>query len=163
MDTTRTDLSLEPLERRHLPLIVQWRADDVVRQHVREVRLLSEGDIEAWYDGLRGDATRSYMILANGLEIVGIGGFTSINHAHQRAELTVLVDDLTLEVDAIEVLCAYGFDRLNLHRIDAETWTHQRTESFKAAGFTVEGGLRDAYRRDGDWRRAVLLGLIADD
>ena len=159
-------VTLEPLERRHLPLIVQWRANDAVRAHVREVRILSEQDVFEWWASLAGDPTRTFMMLADSSEqfrYCGVGGFVRWNQTHRHAELSVLVDDQTLEVDAIETLCAFGFDRLNLHRIEAECWTSARTAAFRMAGFTEDGTRRHGFYRDGAWGDAVLLSLLADD
>jgi len=57
----------------------------------------------------------------------------------------------------------YGFDRLNLHRIQAECYTSERVALFRRAGFVDEGRRRHGFRRDGAWGDSVLMSLLETD
>ncbi|WP_221329426.1 GNAT family N-acetyltransferase [Actinoplanes sp. L3-i22] len=67
--------------------------------------------------------------------------------------------------DAMRTACRYGFDRMRLHRIwltvlDGNDAAHH---VYRKIGFVDEGRLRQVNRRDGQWRDAHLMGLLAGE
>lgn len=70
-----------------------------------------------------------------------------------------------LMVEAVGLICAYAFDRLRLHRIEAAC-IPDNTRSVRVlekAGFTREGLLRSYLRINGIWQDHYLYALIAED
>lgn len=67
--------------------------------------------------------------------------------------------------DALEVLCAFAFDQLNLHKISLGTWAfNEHAQALYAkVGFVVEGRERDYLFRDGTYHDAVAMGLLRSE
>ena len=63
--------------------------------------------------------------------------------------------------EALELLLAFAFEELNLHRIMANFMpTNERSRAvLERLGFTVEGHASDYLRIDGEWRDHVLTSL----
>lgn len=64
--------------------------------------------------------------------------------------------------DVVRVLCRYGFDLLGLHRLQVDTLADNlpMIRAAVAAGFTVEGTLRQSAWVDGHFLDEVLLGRL---
>lgn len=67
--------------------------------------------------------------------------------------------------EALELVIHYAFDKLKLHRINAQCF-EENVGSLKVlqkAGFKKEGVRREASYRYGKWQNIVLFGLTAND
>ena len=69
---------------------------------------------------------------------------------HRKAELRVVVGDRSargkgLGAEAIDRLCRYAFEKLDLHRVYAYVLgiNPSARKAFERAGFSLEGTLRD--------------------
>lgn len=68
-------------------------------------------------------------------------------------------------IDAVRVLCRYGFAILGLHRLQIETLTdnHAMIAIADQAGFVREGVTRRSEWVNGAFADCVILGLLADE
>lgn len=68
-------------------------------------------------------------------------------------------------VDAVRLVCGYGFSTLGLHRIEAACipGNERSIRVLEKAGFRREGLLRSYLRINGDWRDHFLYALIAGE
>ena len=67
--------------------------------------------------------------------------------------------------EAVAAMLAYGFNKMNLHRIEAMTADYN-TASIKIlekSGFVYEGRLREHYNVNGKMEDSVLYGLLKKD
>ena len=64
--------------------------------------------------------------------------------------------------DAMRVLCRFGFEHMNLHRISLEVFSDnpRAKHVYEKLGFRVEGLRREADFRYGKYRDIVMMGLI---
>jgi RimJ/RimL family protein N-acetyltransferase len=67
--------------------------------------------------------------------------------------------------DAMRVLCRFGFEHMNLHRIELHVFTDnpRAQRVYEKVGFRPEGCLREADYRYGDYRDIVVMGLLRDE
>ena len=145
---------LRPIERDDLPWIRDLRNSPEVYSHVRERRLLTLADQEAWYDRLTADGGRTmryYMVGDGGSWAHGVVGLTHIDWCNRSAEVAVMMTPLTEEAGAVQTIADYAFVTLALHRLYTDTLTDRRAQVLRDAGFTQEGEAREAYWRDGHW------------
>jgi RimJ/RimL family protein N-acetyltransferase len=67
--------------------------------------------------------------------------------------------------DVMVTLCRFGFQEMNLHRI--ELWVHARNSRarhvYEKVGFREEGVRRQAFFKHGQYRDVVLMGLLEDE
>ncbi|MEH1097916.1 GNAT family N-acetyltransferase [Micromonospora sp. CPCC 205561] len=67
--------------------------------------------------------------------------------------------------DAMRTACRYGFNKMRLHRIwlTVVVGNEAAHHVYQKIGFVDEGRLRQAFRRDGVWMDAYLMGLLAGE
>lgn len=67
--------------------------------------------------------------------------------------------------DATRLMLQYGFDILNLHRIQLHVWTgnERAVRLYKECGFTQEGILREAMKHDGEYCDFYVMGILEDE
>ena len=102
-------------------------------------------------------------------ELIGALTFFSISGPHARAEvgysLLKKMQGKGLGTEALETALKYGFETLNLYRIEADV-DLRNTGSIKLLeklNFKREGFLRQRWRVNGEVCDSVLLGLLKED
>nr|WP_221382327.1 GNAT family protein [Actinoplanes polyasparticus] len=101
--------------------------------------------------------------------LVGEGGLWGIDLHNRSAEVGIALlpgaRGSGFAVDAVRVLCAYGFAMRGLHRLQIETLADNAAMRATAAraGFTEEGIRRASAWVDGTFADGVVLSLLADD
>jgi RimJ/RimL family protein N-acetyltransferase len=67
--------------------------------------------------------------------------------------------------EALDGLLGYGFDRLGFVKIEADVFTHNTRgrRLVERLGMTLEGTIRSAHRKNGEWVDVALYGLLADE
>ena len=85
----------------------------------------------------------------------------------RSANLGIVISDKTAwgngyGTDAMRTLCRFGFDEMNLHRIDL--WVHSGNDRaqnlYVKVGFSYEGTAREAWYQRGRYHDIVLMGLL---
>ncbi len=64
--------------------------------------------------------------------------------------------------DIMRTVCRYGFEVLNLHRIELTVfdWNTRAIRCYEKVGFQHEGVLRDGMFKAGRWNQLVYMGLL---
>ena len=67
--------------------------------------------------------------------------------------------------EALGLLITHLFDRLNLRRIQLDTWSgnERAIRAFSRLGFTEEGRLRQAVRAPDGYYDLVIMGLLRSE
>lgn len=164
-------VGLRAIERADLGQLLEWRNRPDLRRFFREHRELSESDQERWFVNVVGADPGTAMFAIERLAdnaLVGAAGLCQINWRARSADLSlyiglggVYVDDL-LAPEAAQLLIAYGFGELALHRIWVEVYAfddakHRLVEQL---GFTQEGTHRESHYADGEWHDVLSFGLL---
>ena len=120
-----------------------------------------------------GDPDPSYatfsIVTRDGDELAGECGLWGIDLHNRSAALGLALlpgaRGRGLAVDAVRVLCDYGFQTRGLHRIQIETLVDNAAMRATAvrAGFTQEGVRRRAVWVEGEFLDDVTYGRLADD
>lgn len=130
-------------------------------------------DHEAWIDSML--KQRFDLVLFVIMEIVtgkaiGICQLFNTNWQHRSAELQICITDkrhidMGLDGESVKMLCKFGFDDLNLHRIFVRVFDSKidTIDTYRKCGFVQEGLLREAATFDGEWVDVAIMGLINDD
>jgi ribosomal-protein-alanine N-acetyltransferase len=103
-------------------------------------------------------------------QVIGLFGFNRWDRYHNRAEIGY---DLTrahwgngFASEALGAMLRFGFDRMQLHRVDAETiadnWESVRL--LEKLGFQCEGRRREySWEDDGTYHDSAIYGLLRQD
>jgi ribosomal-protein-alanine N-acetyltransferase len=99
-------------------------------------------------------------------QFMGAGGFNNREAAHQKAEIGfwLLPEFWGKEFmkEAMAVICSYGFEKLNLHRIvgfvEAENANCKR--AMAKIDFVLEGTMKDCEVKDGKFISVDIYALV---
>ena len=145
-------VNLVALDRAHMARTRAWANDPEIARLMDRARPVSEPEHEAWFQSIltRDDCVYFAVEQAEGGAHVGNVWLWAIDGRHHKAELRVVIGDSAARghgtgTEAIELLCRYGFERLNLHRVYAYVLAINPAarRAFERAGFALEGTLRD--------------------
>ena len=88
---------------------------------------------------------------------------------HARAELGIALGRSAwgqgLGTDALATLIGFAFERLDLHRLEADIDPHNQASLrlFERQGFRREGLLRERWLQGGSYQDALFLGLLRSE
>lgn len=162
-------ISLHPFDRPHLERTRAWVNDPEVSRLLGRGLPVSDQDHEQWFRALQGtkDAVHFAIETNDGGRHVGNVWLCDIDWRHRKGELRVVIGEADglgrgFGPEAIALLCAYGFERLNLHKIYAYVLgTNPRAlRAFEKAGFAVEGVLKEDRWDGGQYADVYLLGRL---
>ena len=145
-----------------------------------EVRALSSGlpplplsleEVEArdkrWIEERNQDS--AWFAIDVDAELIGICGFHSIDHYHQRAAVGIRIGKPYWGrghgQDAVRTLVDYGFSQLNLVKISLQVLADDQRAvgAYRKAGFVEEGRLRDHTWFDGMRRDELVMAVRRED
>ena len=102
--------------------------------------------------------------------LIGEIRLDNLDPADRRATLAVGIFDSQklghgLGTEAMDLVLAYAFDRLGLHRIGVRvlSYNHRAIRAYERCGFVIEGTERQSAYVDGDWHDDVIMGLLAHE
>jgi len=145
-------LELVPLGRPHLARTREWANDPELMRLMDRKQPVSPVEHEAWFASLPRRADCAYFAIetVDGRAHIGNVWLWDIDRRHRKAELRVVVGDRSvrgkgLGAEAIDRLCRYAFEKLDLHRVYAYVLgiNPSARKAFERAGFSLEGTLRD--------------------
>jgi ribosomal-protein-alanine N-acetyltransferase len=132
----------------------------VIRYYGVEYHALTDTQAQMdWYQDLLRKGSGIWWAIttetADGL--IGTCGLYNIQHQHRKAELGYwLLPDYWgrgIMRPALEAVCAYGFEKLNLHRLEAyvETQNAASARLLQKLGFAHEGTLHESEIKHGNF------------
>ena len=123
-----------------------------------------------WYEEVSVSQTNLVfaVCLQDGGEHVGNASIFDIDLRNRNAGLTIVLPDRAhqgkgLGREAVGLLCRYGFDYLNLHRIYCKTDSVYAGKMYERLGFVREGVLRQQAFRFGEFVDKVVYGVLRDE
>jgi RimJ/RimL family protein N-acetyltransferase len=85
----------------------------------------------------------------------------------RRAELGIVLGDKSYwdggyGTDTMRLLCRFGFEEMNLHRIELVVFEEnvRARHVYEKVGFKVEGAFRDGWYQAGRYQDLILMGLL---
>lgn len=162
-----------PIKREYLEKIKNFR--NAQMSVLRQFKPLTEYDQERWFKKISKDPNQilfGILVKKNkNYEFIGYCGLTNIDNRNRRAELSFLVDPKRANVKrtykadfmaTLHIICKYGFEKLNLNKIFAETYSLRKfhisiLESF---GFRFEGRMREHNFKDGKYCDSLIHSLL---
>jgi RimJ/RimL family protein N-acetyltransferase len=160
-------VQLRRVEPGDYPAIQEWQNDPEVFYWMDYERAFSIEDIR---DSEARAVTEGhpFVIVAEGRAI----GRTGLNNFRARdgmASLYIFVGDRDVRgkgygIDALMALIAYGFDALNLRKIELWTLAHNERaiRMYKAAGFVEDGRLPERSYKEDRWADHLVMSIDRD-
>jgi len=165
---------LRPLERADLnERYLGWLNDPEVTRYTETGTFPSTAeDLENFYRGVTG--SKNDVILAivdkkSGLH-VGNVKLGPIHWIHRSATLGILIGQREVwgkgvGMEATRLMVEYGFNRLNLHRIDLGVFAEHKAavQCYEKVGFKVEGRMREDLFQGGEYKDRLWMGLLRSE
>jgi len=159
------------LERNH-----RWINDrEVTRFLGGQARyLMSMAAEEAWMRGVC-ERQQTYERVFFAIETkdgrhIGNTNFFNSSAEQRRAELGIMIGERAcwsrgFGTDALRALVGFGFDEMNLHRIDlsVDEDNARAIACYRKCGFVEEGRLRHHRYAHGGYRDQLWMGLLRDE
>jgi|HubBroStandDraft_6_1064221.scaffolds.fasta_scaffold141215_3 ribosomal-protein-alanine N-acetyltransferase len=165
---------LRPLERDDLNArYLSWLNDPEVTRYL-EVGTFptTNRDLEKFYDEVTG--SRNQVILGvvdkKSGQHIGNVKLGPIHWIHRCATFGIIIGDKKFwgrgaGLEATTLMVEYGFNRLNLRRIDLGVFADHdaAVRCYEKAGFKVEGRMRESLFRDGRYVDRLWMALLRSD
>ncbi len=160
-------LQLVPFQRYHLAQTLLWANDSDLGRLVDRVKPISEIEHEAWFVHLHENLHQVYFAVENQGSHIGNIWLYDIDWRHRKAELRVLLGQQQGQgfgTQAIDLLCNYGFEKLNLHRIYAYVLAinPRARRAFEKVGFELEGILKQDRWATDHYTDVFVLGRLRE-
>ncbi len=102
--------------------------------------------------------------------IIGEGGLFDALSPHRNAWLAIGIGERELwgkgyGTDAVQILLRFGFQELNLHRINLGVFGYnaRAIRAYEKIGFVHEGAWRDALKREGKRWDSIGMGILKSE
>lgn len=165
---------LRPLEHSDLnERYLAWLNDPEVTRYTETGTFPSTAeDLETYYRDV--NRSKSDVILAivdKGSERhIGNVKLGSIHWIHRSAIFGILIGEKEfwhkgLGLEATRLMVEYGFERLNLHRVDLGVFAEHEAavRCYKKVGFKVEGRMREDLYQGGVYKDRLWMGLLRSE
>lgn len=163
------EVILDSISREDLSFMLAWRNDPRVFKWCRQNDLINEVAHLKWFEQSSLDPTiKMYAIRTSAFKIVGVCGFTSIDHINKRAEFSLYIGpehwNNGLGRKSLYSLCEHGFYAYGFNIIWGESYDkNPAIKMFESLGFKHEGTRREFYFRNGQFIDAHLYSIKKDE
>lgn len=165
---------LRPLERADLnERYAGWLNDPEVTKYLETGTFPTTlQDLERFYAEVTGSKHQVIFAIVDTKSGQHIGNVKlgPIHWIHRSATFGILIGDKKfwgqgLGLEATRLAVEYGFERLNLRRIDLGVFADHDSAlgCYEQVGFKVEGRMREALFRGGEYKDRVWMGLLRSE
>lgn len=165
---------LRPLERADLnERYLSWLNDPEVTRYTEIGTFPSTTeDLENYYRSVTGSKNDVILAVVDKKSGRHIGNVKlgPIHWVHRCATFGILIGEKEfwgkgIGLEATRLMVSYGFDRLNLRRIDLGVFSEHvaAVRCYEKAGFKIEGRMREDLFIDGQYRDRLWMGLLRTD
>ena len=166
---------LRPVRRSDLSHFLKWFNDPEVTQYLAMYLPMTEMAEEKWIEELGSRATTHAMFVIEVLEgdgnrPIGTTGLSGINPKDHSATFGIAIGEKDYwskgyGTEAARLLVNYGFEQLNLHRINsgAIAFNERSIRMHKSVVFKEEGRQREAFFKNGKYHDHVVFGMLKEE
>ncbi|MFX0106210.1 MAG: GNAT family N-acetyltransferase [Candidatus Hodarchaeota archaeon] len=168
-------VKLTPIKREDIDSFLKWFNDPELTQYLTIYLPMTRMEEEEWIENLknRKDTIHFSIVIPNedGQEkLIGNCGIHKIDWKNRVGELGIAIGDKEYQnkgygTEALELLVEYGFNTVNLNRIELYTYGFniRAIKSYKKVGFIEEGRKRQFIWANGKYHDAIIMGILAED
>lgn len=160
---------LRPLLKQDASILYEWITDRNLMIHNVPYFPVSETDHEAWVEKMMSKRSDLVLFVIEELstrQSIGTCQLLNINWIHRSAELQIRIGNEAYQskgfgIEAVKLLCEFGFSDLNLHRVYLHVFAsnERAIRSYEKCGFQNEGTLIEAAFINGVWADVLVMGL----
>ena len=168
-------VKLGPIKREYIESFLKWFNDPEIIQYLVPYRPMTRMAEEEWIENLKNREDNIHFSILipqeGGSErLIGNCGLHKIDWKNRVAEVGITIGEKDCQskgfgTEAMELLLEYGFNTVNLHRIELFTYEFniRALKSYKKIGFTEEGRKRQFFWTKGQYHDSIMMGLLAEE
>ena len=165
---------LRPLQRADInERYLSWLNDPEVTRYTETGTFPTTAeDLENYYRSVTGSKNDVMLAVVDKKSGRHIGNVKlgPIQWVHRRATFGILIGEKDfwgkgVGLEATRLMVEYGFQRLNLHRIDLGVFAEHEAavRCYEQAGFKIEGRMREDLFLDGEYKDRLRMGLLRSE
>ena len=167
---------LRPVRRTDIEHFLKWFNDPEVTQYLGMYLPMTEMAEEKYIEGLgtTNAGTKASFVIeavdANSNKPIGSVGLSNIHPKDHHAIFGIAIGEKdywskSYGTEAARLIIRYGFEQLNLHRINsfAISFNERSLRLHLGVGFKEEGRQRKAIFKNGDYHDHVMFGLLREE
>jgi RimJ/RimL family protein N-acetyltransferase len=157
-------------------LINKWRNDPEIQKLITgPFRYVSTEMEKGWvHEKMMNNTSHIYLAICvndESKKMIGYTSFNNINHLNRVASIGgVVIGDKNYRngiayIDAVCILFDYGFNELNLNRLEGSAFVLHKTsvQMLLSMGFKVEGYCRQAVYKHGRYEDVLILAILKEE
>ncbi len=165
-------VNFRSIKKSDLKTLQKWRNSTEIWPFNTQYVLLNMKNQKQWYEqNIQKKSDRIMFLITNKLgESIGICGLIHVNSKDNNASVAIIVGEKKyhnkgLGTEILELLVSYGFNKIKLHKIDAEVFEYNENSLhlFKKMNFKQEAIVRDSLWRKGKWWNIHKFSLIRNE
>lgn len=168
---TNTSIRLTAMKKEDLPIYRAWNSDPAFARFYNAfpIRELSEKKADDWFNEHTDKDFRFAIRPVDSEEFVGVCAIEDILWPHRVGWVSIALGPefhgKGYGRQAMELLVNYGFNELNLHRLQLTVFGYNEpaVKLYEKLGFQHEGTYREFLQRDGQRYDMHLYGLLLSD
>ncbi|MEA2678160.1 MAG: hypothetical protein QOJ81_2301 [Chloroflexota bacterium] len=156
-----------------LASVVRWYRDPEVARLTRyQTRQMSQPEIERFFEArmLAPDALAYSIVELASKRLIGFTTFSALDGDNGSVMFHITIGERDawgrgLGTEATQLMLQHAFERLGLHRVGLAVFSYntRAIRAYEKAGFRVEGRLREAIQRQGEFFDEVQMGILAGE
>ena len=167
-------LKLTPIKKEYIDSFLKWFNDPEITQYLIFYRPLTREMEEDWYNTYQtqqNEIVFSILISEelNHEKLIGNCGIR-IDWKNRVGNCGIIIGEKEYlskgyGTEAMELLVEYGFNTLNLNRIELEVYDFniQAIKSYKKVGFLEEGRKRQATYINGEYHGIIIMSILKEE
>ena len=165
-------ITLRSVKRSDLEFFKNWRNSHEIWNNNTQFVLLNMEHQNSWFESLNDPKAKKKMftIINKTKTPIGICGLIQIDSENKNAKVAIIIGRTELHshgigTESLDLLLTYGFERLKIHRIEAEVLEFNKKSKnfFQKSGFKLDATFRDYIFRNGKCWKLFSLSKLSHD
>ncbi len=168
-------IKLAPLDRKHIDLFLKWFNDPEITQYLEMYKPITRDWEEEWFAALKHkeDIVHFSILLLDQEtpdKIIGNCAIHKMESKNRRCTCGITIGEKEYQnkgygTEAMELLVEYGFNTLNMNRIELSVWDFniRAYKAYQKVGFVEEGRRRRARYHNGKYYDEIIMAILKDD
>ncbi len=165
---------LTSIKREYIDVFLEWINDPEIAQYLMFYRPITREMEEEWYNSRqKQENSIIFSILVNARtddeKLIGNCGI-ELDWKNRVGNCGIVIGekeylDKGYGTEAMQLLIEYGFNTLNLNRIELIVYDFnvRAIKSYKKVGFREEGRRRQANYTNGEYHDIIIMGILKDE
>jgi len=159
------EVKLRSFERRDLETYRGWANDPKISLLIGRSKPITRSEHREWYHKLVRNRHAIVFAIEVNSQYIGNVWLWDIDWLNRKAEVRILIGErhgLGFGTEALDLISKYAFDKLNLKRLYAYIFTHNKRAkgAFEQARFNTEGRLASERFIDGGYVDTFIMARI---